>query len=350
VGERDGRIALYLTDHLPRLWRPADPAPLDLDRMERHVVEQLGPGGAMFFPALHAALGGGFARETVDALWRLVWRGLVTNDTFHALRAFVGDAGREAPRASGRDRRRRHLDAARGRYRSRRTTPPAGEGRWSLTAARVGAAPSVTEWSAAVAQQLLQRYGVVTRESVAAEWIPGGFGAVYDVLKAMEDAGRIRRGYFATGVGAAQFALPAALERLRALREEPEKPEVLTLAATDPANPYGAILKWPETPTGARTPMRSVGATVIVVNGACAAYLARGGRALTLYLPDDEPARSQVARAVAGALAERGGVLLTEIDGTPAGEHPLAPFLVETGFALSALGFAVSRRIAPPLA
>jgi ATP-dependent Lhr-like helicase len=208
----------------------------------------------------------------------------------------------------------------------------------------------VTEWSAAVAQQLLQRYGVVTRESVAAEWIPGGFGPVYDVLKAREDAGRIRRGSFATGVGAAQFALPAALDRLRALRDGPEKPEVLTLAATDPANPYGAILKWPETPPGARTPTRSVGAVVIVTNGACAAYLARGGRALTVYLPDDEPARSLVARAVAGALAEHGGLLLSEINGGPAGEHALAPFLVEAGFALSALGFALTRRTIPSLA
>src|SRR4029450_3516291 len=102
------------------------------------------------------------------------------------------------------------------------------------------------------------------------------------------DAGRIRRGYFATGVGAAQFALPAALERLRALREEPETPEPLLLPPPDPANPYGAILKWPETPAGARTPTRSVGAIVIVTNGACAAYLARGGRALTVYLPGEE--------------------------------------------------------------
>src|SRR5688500_11668177 len=99
---------------------------------------------------------------------------------------------------------------------------------------------STTEWSAALAQQLLMRYGIVTRESVAAEWIPGGFSAVYAVLKAMEDAGRIRRGYFATGVGAAQFALPAALDRLRTLRDDPDPPQVLHLAATDPANPYGA--------------------------------------------------------------------------------------------------------------
>ena len=206
-----------------------------------------------------------------------------------------------------------------------------------------------------MAQQLLARYGVVTRESVAAEWIPGGFSAIYDVLKALEEAGRIHRGYFASGVGAAQFALPAALEQLRALRDDPEHPEVVHLAASDPANPYGAILKWPELDVGAgRGPSRSVGAIVILVNGACAAYVARGGRMLAVYLPDDEPQRSLVARAVSDELAvlalsgHHRGLLVTEINGQPAGAHPLAPYLVESGFAASALGFTVIRRTVAP--
>src|SRR5438093_906460 len=127
------------------------------------------------------------------------------------------------------------------------------------------------------------------------------------------------------GAGAAQFALPAALEQLRMLREDPEKPEAVVLAATDPANPYGAILKWPETEGAGRSPSRTVGATVILVNGAYAAYIARGGRVLSVHLPADEPARTMVARAVAGALAERGGVLVTEINGVAAAEHPFAP-------------------------
>src|SRR5205807_8715883 len=113
---------------------------------------------------------------------------------------------------------------------------------------RAGGRVSDTEWSTATAQQLLSRYGVLTREVAAAEGIVGGFGAVYDVLKALEDAGRIRRGYFVGGVGATQFALPAALELLRSLRETPEDPEVVTMAATDPANPYGTTLQWPQTP------------------------------------------------------------------------------------------------------
>jgi ATP-dependent Lhr-like helicase len=177
----------------------------------------------------------------------------------------------------------------------------------------------------------------VSRETAAAEWIPGGFGAVYTVLKALEDAGRVRRGYFAADVGAAQFALPAALEQLRALRAEPSAPEVVSLAATDPANPYGAILKWPAVDAGGRGPTRSVGATVMLVNGAVAVWLARGGRQLVVFLPEDEPRRSAVAREIAKTLASRGTagqLLVDEINGRPATEHPLAAFLMEANIKL----------------
>jgi len=200
---------------------------------------------------------------------------------------------------------------------------------------------SDTQWSTAMAQQLLARYGVVTREVAAAEGIVGGFGAVYDVLKALEDAGRVRRGYF-VGVGATQFALPPALELLRSLRDVPDEPETLVIAATDTANPYGTTLKWP---AFAKGPTRTVGALVILVNGALAAYVPRGGRQLTVFLPEDEPARSTTGRALARALAalardeHRGGLLLAEINGREPAEHPLAPFLIEAGFNPSAMGF-----------
>jgi ATP-dependent helicase Lhr and Lhr-like helicase len=337
LGERDGRVVLFLTDHQARLWRPpAAPGTGDLTPLELRILEVLRDGGASFFGVLHEGIGG-FGGDLLNALWSLVWRGLVTNDGFHALRAYT------APRER-RDRRARVLGSG---FRSRRTTPPGGEGRWTLTSSRITVLPSATEWSAAVAQQLLARYGIVTRESVAAEGVPGGFAAVYEVFKALENAARIRRGYFATGVGAAQFALPAALEELRLLRDLPESPEVVLLAATDPANPYGGILKWPEGHEGAgRVPLRSVGARVVLVNGAAVAYLARGGRQLTAWLPDDEPERSAVARAVAAGLAElarRDGLLLGEINGAPAGEHVLAAALAEAGFVASALGFSVRR-------
>src|SRR5262249_35905720 len=159
---------------------------------------------------LHDAAGGGYPAETVRALWTLVWQGLITNDTFHALRAFTEA---RAPR------RRQHKPIAQ-TFRSRRSAPPSAEGRWTL----VGREPSgprprtATDWAAAWAQQLLARHGVLTREAVASEGTLGGFGVVYPVLKAMEEAGRIRRGYFVAGLGATQFALPGALDLLRSLR------------------------------------------------------------------------------------------------------------------------------------
>jgi ATP-dependent Lhr-like helicase len=246
-------------------------------------------------------------------------------------------------------------------FRSRRVAPPSAEGRWSLVAQRIGTPldsargrpVSATEWSTAVAQQLLSRYGVLTREVAGAEGIYGGFSAVYDVLKALEDAGRVRRGYFVAGVGATQFALPAALELMRSLRDMPDDPEVLVLAATDPANPYGTMLKWPElavAESAGRGPTRTVGAQVVLVNGTLAAYIPRGGRQLLAWVPEDEPLRSAIAKPLAARLASiargeeaRGGLLIEEINGVPAAEHPLVSILLEGGFCSSAMGLMVRR-------
>ncbi|MDQ3417799.1 MAG: DEAD/DEAH box helicase [Acidobacteriota bacterium] len=330
VGERDGRLALYLTDHLPRLRMVpkevgvTDPEPALLDHLERE--------GASFFGALHRAAGDGYPAETVDALWNLVWKGLVTNDTFHAVRAFT----------RGPERRQRKPGAR--SFRTRRVSPPSAEGRWSLVAQRVGTPVSPTEWSTSVAQQLLSRYGVLTREVAGAEGIYGGFSAVYDVLKALEDAGRVRRGYFVGGVGATQFALPAALELMRSLREEPEDPEVVVLAATDPANPFGTMLKWRD--SAGRGATRTVGAQVILVNGHLAGYISRGGRQILAWLPEDEPQRSAIGRPLArqlATMARSGGLIIAEVGGVAAADHPLAPFLVDAGFHPSAMGFMMRR-------
>jgi ATP-dependent helicase Lhr and Lhr-like helicase len=345
LGERDGRIALYLTDALPRLVRPTvkgTPASApNLSAREQVILEWLADRGASFFGAIHEAAGGGYPAETVDALWTLVWRGLVTNDTFHALRAYTRPPEKRArkPATGGRA------------FRSRRMAPPTAEGRWSLVGARVPRPVSPTEWSAAVAEQLLIRYGVVTREVAAAEDLPGGFSAVYEVFRALEDRGRIRRGYFVASVGAMQFAQPAAVEMLRSLANEPDEPEVVILAATDPANPYGTLLRWPSADTAnLRGATRTVGATVILINGALAAWIGRGGRQLLVWLPDDEPARSHMARALARRLAELaraplfGGLLVGELNGIPAASHPLGSHLVEAGFSPSALGYQMLRR------
>lgn len=202
------------------------------------------------------------------------------------------------------------------------------------------------------------------------ESIPGGFSIVYPVLKAMEESGRLRRGYFVAGLGATQFALPGALDLLRALRDRPEETEIAVLSATDPANPYGATLKWPAFAAAAaparqahmmasaakagRGPTRTVGATVMLVNGALAAYLAKGDRQLLVFLPEAEPERSRSGRAIARALIERArsresgnaehdagprGMLIEEIDGQVPTSHPLAPYLVEAGFLAGAMGF-----------
>jgi ATP-dependent Lhr-like helicase len=339
VGERDGRLALYLTDHLPRL--RLLPKDVEAAGIERAILDHLEREGASFFAALHRAAGDGYPAETVDALWNLVWKGLITNDTFHAVRAFTR-APERRPRKTGSRA-----------FRTRRVSPPSAEGRWSLVAQRIGKPVSPTEWSTSVAQQLLSRYGVLTREVAGAEGIFGGFSAVYDVLKALEDAGRIRRGYFVGGVGATQFALPAALELMRSLRDDPDDPEVVLLAATDPANPFGTMLKWPDMGAegAGRGATRTVGAHVILVNGHLAAYISKGGRQMLAWLPEDEPQRSAIARPLArqlAAMARLGGLIIAEVSGIPAGDHLLAPFLVEAGFNPSAMGFMMRREPAAP--
>jgi ATP-dependent Lhr-like helicase len=351
LGERDGRIALYLTDHLARLL-PAGTDVGGLDERAGRLLDYLRREGASFFPAVHQACGGGYPGETVAALWNLAWRGAITNDTFHVLRALAAPPPRQ-----------RRRDPARA-FRSRRLTPPTAEGRWTLVDARTATRPSGTEWAAAVAQQLLNRHGVMTREAVTVETLPGGFSAVYDVLKAMEDAGRIRRGYFVGGLGATQFALPAAVDLLRSVRDDPETAQTVYLAATDPASPYGAIIKWPSRPDGAdakmrrppepvsrRGPTRSVGAGVILVNGRLAAYVGRADRQFLTFLPEDEPARGVMAREIARTLfalatggGERGGMLIAEIDEIEATRHPLAKHLLDAGFVRSGNGM----QAAPP--
>jgi ATP-dependent Lhr-like helicase len=356
IGERDGRIALFLADKLPLLLQ-SRPIVEPLTEREGKLLAVLESTGASFFDPLHQAVGGGYPGETIDALWSLVWRGLITNDSLHALRAYI------AKPESARAPRRLQTGAV---FRSRRTTPPTAQGRWSLLPVRAGkgteSAPSATEASHALALQLLNRYGVLMRESVAAENVPGGFSAVYDVLKALEESGRIRRGYFVAGLGATQFALPAAVDLLRQLRNEPpqEKPEFVQLAATDPANPYGSVLRWPDLPvaeedseSAPRVLTRAAYAEVILRNGQLVAWLRRGNPNLLVFLPGEEPERSQAAAGLAHFLCARGqermrasihqGALITTINGQPVAAHPMARFLMDAGFHPGPLGMHLRR-------
>jgi ATP-dependent Lhr-like helicase len=219
-----------------------------------------------------------------------------------------------------------------------RGTPHAMGGRWSSTPQRD---LDPTRRALAATDTLLDRYGLVTRGAVGAERITGGFAAVYPVLKAAEESGRARRGYFVDGLGAAQFALPGAVDRLRAhaLPDDtrPASP-TLVLAATDPANPYGAALPWPQAPApeaGGRghQPARKAGALVVLVEGACALYVERGGRTLLSFADDPgvlQPAADALALAVRdGAL---GKLAVERADGTPIAASPLGAALEAAGF------------------
>jgi ATP-dependent Lhr-like helicase len=289
---------------------------------------------------LHDAAGGGFPQETVEAIWSLAWRGLVTNDTFHAVRAYGSPPERQRRPQRG------------GTFRSRRLIPPSAEGRWTLVPAP---AADSTKWAAAMSQLLLTRHGIVTRDVAAIEQLPGGFSAIYPVLRRLEETGRIRRGYFVAGLGAAQFAQPGAVDLLRDAREARDEVVTVTLSATDPANPYGVLIPWPirldeggEAPAPARAGQatRSAGARVVIVNGRLAAWVSRGDRQLIVSLPDDEPERSRIGRALARelvAIAQRApegrrGWLIEEINGRLAAEHPAAGFLLEAGFLATAMG------------
>jgi ATP-dependent Lhr-like helicase len=240
------------------------------------------------------------------------------------------------------------MRVVRGSFRSRRVGPPGSEGRWSLLpGVAAGVAPSATERRAALARQLLERHGVVVREAVLAEGHADGFGAVYPVLKALEESGRVRRGYFVAGLGATQFAQPGADDRLRALRDGSPEPQTLVLAATDPANPWGAALRWPERTAGsaASRPQRASGARVVLVDGALVGWLGRGGDTLLSFLPEEDVARDRCATALATALAApvdagtQRAAVLTTIDGAPAAlEGALGRALAAAGFTATSRG------------
>jgi ATP-dependent Lhr-like helicase len=352
------------------LLSPADGAELLLPLIEspaegeRHaaILDALQGDQAMFFRSI-AALVGGDEAGTVAALWDLVWSGQITNDTLAPVRALLATSARTThsrrPRAP-RARYGRYSGLAVGTAASPATRspgPPSVAGRWSRLPER-DADP--TRRALAGAELLLDRHGILTRGAVMAEGVAGGFAAVYPVLKAAEESGRARRGYFVEGLGAAQFALPGAVDRLRRPstgRSEHEPARALVLAATDPANPYGAALPWPAAslsapgddteisvpvlddgpPPRARRrghqPARKAGALVVLVDGACALYVERGGRTF-LSFTDDEAVLQPAADAL--ALAVRDGALgklsVERADGAPVAASALGEALAAAGF------------------
>lgn len=330
LGPDDGRIALYLTDHYPKLTGAAEPAAGELPGRIRQLLAER---GALFFDDIVAAIGG-FRNDLLAALWQLVWAGEVTNDTLAPLRSLH----------RGSQRKGRPSSHGRRAFRSRRLSkPPGSEGRWTLLARPGSPEFSATERQTALATQLIRRYGILTREMVAAENVAGGFAGLYPVLKAMEESGRVRRGYFVAGLGAAQFAAPGASERLREPEDEPGADDrALLLAATDPANPYGSALAWPAKQGISARPQRAAGARVVLSQGRLIAYLGRTDQQLLTFLPETEPqrtaARETLTRTLAGLAAPGRPVFLTKIDGSPASASDLADGLILAGFIATSRG------------
>ena len=337
IGSNDGRIALYLAEHEALLARTVTAIETEQAAAIRGTLARR---GAVFFAELLRETGG-FPNDVLSTLWDMVWAGEVTNDSLEALRSLL------RPASSKRDGRSARLHASR---RSTQGRLPGSEGRWSLRSARWGQLPSETDRRAALARALLERYGVVTREVAHAESLEGGFSSVYEILKVMESSGRIRRGYFVAGHGGVQFALPGADEDLRAQRTpKDDAPRAYVLSAVDPANPYGALLPWPEREGSAAAGRlaRTAGAFVVLHAGALVGYLQSAG-ALTIF--SREP-NAQRERALASSLAAwahaqpfRRAFRIATIDGAPAAEHSVANAFRDAGFVATGGGLLLSLR------
>lgn len=337
LGTTDGRIALYLADQYPLLApAAADLKEPDAEPLVASIRQMLDERGALFFDEIARSLGA-FPQDVLAALWQLVWAGHVTNDTLAPLRSLGRGRAGECRRAGRRGRT----------FRSRRLARlPGSEGRWSLLRQPGESWPSATERTIALASQLVARHGVLTKNAVSKELAPGGFAALYPVLKQMEEAGKVRRGYFVEGLGGAQFAAPGADDMLRRPPSTMDNDVIQTacvMAATDPASAFGAALPWP--PRGDETgrPSRSSGARVIVFDGMLVGFISSGGNHLTTFFPPDEPARATATQALAEALVQSsiGGppVLISKVDDQPVGASEVAATLRAAGFEPTSRGY-----------
>ena len=350
----DGWVSLHLADQAPLTLPIPDAQPVS--ELATALLESLAGGGAWFFRQLADQVGAAGHRasdaELSAALWELVWAGHVGNDTLVPLRALVrgGTPSHRSKRPPPRPRlASTTTGGGRRPARTVRTGPPETAGRWALLP-EVDADP--TRRAHATAERMLERHGVVVRGAAVSERVEGGFAAVYKVLSAFEESGRCRRGYFVAGLGAAQFGTAGAVDRLRTFSEvaPEEKPLALALAATDPANPYGAALAWPERPGDAEghRPGRKAGALVVLVDGALALYVERGGRTLLSWTDDEAllvPAATALAEAAGrGAL---GRLTVERADGAPllgSGSSPLRAALETAGFVATPRGLRLDGR------
>ncbi|WP_038466195.1 DEAD/DEAH box helicase [Arthrobacter sp. PAMC 25486] len=345
IGSNDGWLSLHVADSAELTLSTA--ADFNPTEFQQRLLDALGNGGAYFFHQLREMTADGPDQvasdsDLITALWELFWAGRISNDTFAPVRALLAGGHTAHKQKAPPSRLRPGRSGRYGRLPGRaagvqRGAPPMGAGRWSLLPVAEAAADSAqtTLRSHALAELFLDRYGVVTRGSVMNHGLPGGFGLMYKVLARLEESGKCRRGYFIEHLGAAQFAVSATVDRLRTFSEDaslnPRPPQALALAATDPANPYGAALAWPPLDSGHR-PGRKAGALVVMVDGALVLYVERGGRTL-LCFSDDEPVVALAAAALVqvvrrGAIAK---MAIEKVNGLDVLGTPLAAALLAAG-------------------
>ncbi|ORL81242.1 ATP-dependent helicase [Prescottella equi] len=345
ISGKDGWVSLHLADSSPLTL--ATPAEIDLTDLHRSILDTLAGGGAYFFRQLSDTVQSTDDTALAAALWDLVWAGYIGNDTLAPLRALLSDTSRATPsHRTPRRAPRAHAYRRLGRpTMPTRSGPPTAGGRWSLLPEPE---PDPTLRAHATADLLLERYGVVTRGSVVAEEVPGGFASMYKVLTGFEDGGRCRRGYFVDTLGGAQFSTPDVVDRLRTHSDSIEgrhaAAPAVTLAASDPANPYGAALPWPQSMAGDDAPKhrpgRKAGGLVSLVDGELVLFVERGGRTV-LTFTDDIGVLRTAAESLA-ATVKRGGidkVVVEKVDGATIHGNDFAPLLTEVGFSATPRGF-----------
>jgi ATP-dependent helicase Lhr and Lhr-like helicase len=324
LGRNSGRVALYFRDDVEAIGPPPNkserPDTPDHDLLRERLAQ-----APCFFTDLLAELS--ISPEQIqEALWDLVWAGEVTNDAWAPLRAPRLTLAR-AQRARDRTRPGRRFGSRRGGAQAQ------VQGRWSLTTALFRAEVEPGARRRTLAELLLERYGIVTREQVLAEGIPGGFSILYDALGQLETLGVCRRGYFVEGLGGAQFALPGAVERLRAQRADEETPPIV-LAATDPAQPYGAALPWPKRDEESRRPQRVAGAYVVLAGAEPVLYVERGGKGIAVLADAEDPRIVPALEALARFVTSGRGrkLSLERVDGEPVVGSRWEAQLIELGF------------------
>jgi len=334
----DGWVSLHLADNAPLTL--AEPSGDETTELQRSILANLAGGGAFFFRQLSGAVGSMDDKELTTALWDLVWAGLVTNDTFSPLRSYLG--GKAAPKRTP-SRARAYRGRARPSLPSQAGAPNVG-GRWSLLPLAEG---DTTIRAKSMAELLLERHGVVTRGAVQSEGVRGGFSLAYKVLSGFEETGRARRGYFVEGLGAAQFATGATVDRLRAFTKDDasnDPPSAITLAATDPAQPYGAALPWPapdaDEPRGHR-PGRKAGSLVVLVDGDLAVYVERGGKTVLTFTTDEGALAAASASLASIVRTGLGKLRIEQVDGGSITGSPLGTALSDAGFSATPRGLSM---------